>query len=199
MGRRKGVGGTERRYDWAYHVPRIINHISEGGLLAEYLRGENIPRHTFYTRLYNDRELYSVNGVLVTLMEGYRKAELIGIEAMIDDAVSIADREPRCYGADRRVDAGEVLWAEKRSAIRLKVAGMRNPEKYGNRVGIEHSGGIAHDVQVKGLSDEELASEIARLTATIVPMLALDGGVEDGGSESDEVGSGEALCLSSRG
>ena len=137
MGRRKGVGGTERRYDWAYHVPRIINHISEGGLLAEYLRGEDIPRHTFYTRLYNDRELYSVNGVLVTLMEGYRKAELIGIEAMIDDAVSIADREPRCYGADRRVDAGEVLWAEKRSAIRLKVAGMRNPEKYGNRVGIE--------------------------------------------------------------
>lgn len=76
-----------------------------------------------------------------------------------DDMTDIADEPPPLdqYG---KVDAGAVQHQRLRIETRKWIAAKLKPKKYGDKIGVEHSG------HIEQLSDEQIEAKIAALSAS---------------------------------
>ena len=79
-----------------------------------------------------------------------RAAREAGYDVIADECLTIADTEPS--------DSVAVQWQRLRIDTRLKLLAKWNPRKYGDRVGLDHTGGVAIRV-ITGVPDRELAQE----------------------------------------
>ena len=64
-----------------------------------------------------------------------RAAREAGYDVIADECLTIADTEPS--------DSVAVQWQRLRIDTRLKLLAKWNPRKYGDRVGLDHTGGVA--------------------------------------------------------
>lgn len=111
----------------------------------------------------------------------YARAREIQAEVRADEIGEIADNpqmgETRTYKGDGTVEVkeGDMLEHRKlRIATRQWYAEKLRPKVYGNKLGVEHSGSINHNVLM--LTDDDLVQELVAMLAS--GRLKLPGGVE---------------------
>ena len=119
-------------------VNEIIDWISHGQTLREYCRIEGNPSFkTVYNWIEKDKEFAT----------RFAQARDVGGDVIAEEALAIIDTFPIEAVSDSgsRLDAGHVAWLKNRAEMRLKLLAKWNPKKYGDKVGVEHSGAIALD------------------------------------------------------
>lgn len=92
--------------------------------------------------------------------ERFARAREEGADAIALDALAILDIEPEFAeswsenGGSRHRDSAHVSWLKNRFEGRLKLLSKWFPQKYGDKIGVEHQGGIALQV-TSGVPDHE--------------------------------------------
>ena len=119
----------------------IVVWISNGQTLRDYCRIEGNPAfRTIYDWLEKDKDFSA----------RFAQARDVGGDVIAEEALSIIDTFPIQAVSDsgNRLDAGHVAWLKNRAEMRLKLLAKWNPKKYGEKVGVEHSGSIALDTAI---------------------------------------------------
>ena len=118
----------------------ICEWISLGNTLRQWCRENDIHYSTVYLWMEKDAEF----------AQRFARARETGHDAIADEALAIIDTFPVETVSDSgsRLDAGHVAWLKNRAEMRLKLLAKWNPKKYGDRVGVEHSGSIALDTAI---------------------------------------------------
>lgn len=130
----------------ADQVEGIIEWISSGKTLREYCRQEgNPPWRTVYMWLEKDEEFSA----------RFAHAREMGMDAIAEDTLALIDTRPDLVISDSgsRMDAAFVSWKKNQVEQRMKLLAKWNPKKYGDKVGVEHQGGISIAV-VTGVPEE---------------------------------------------
>lgn len=115
----------------------ICEWISQGKTLRQWCRENDIHYSTVYLWLEKDKEF----------AQRFAQARDVGGDVIAEEALAIIDTFPIEAVSDSgsRLDAGHVAWLKNRAEMRLKLLAKWNPKKYGDKVGIEHSGSVALD------------------------------------------------------
>lgn len=124
----------------------ICAWIAEGKTLREYCRQEGAPAwRTVYDWMAKDQEFSA----------RFAQARELGQDAIAEDCISLIDTFPEYATSDSgsRVDSGFVQWKKNQVEMRLKLLAKWNPKKYGDRVGVDHQGGVQLNV-VSGVPEE---------------------------------------------
>lgn len=113
----------------------IIRRLGEGEPLSVICRTEGYPhRSTFHDWRAADPELD----------KRYVAAKLAGFDAIADDCLTIADDGTNDYTQDKDgndiVDRDHIQRSKLRVETRLKLLAKWYPTKYGDKLGLEHSG-----------------------------------------------------------
>jgi hypothetical protein len=118
----------------------ICEWISLGNTLRQWCRENDIHYSTVYLWMEKDADF----------SQRFARARDVGHDAIADEALAIIDTFPVETVSDSgsRLDAGHVSWLKNRAEMRLKLLAKWNPKKYGDRVGVEHSGSIALDTAI---------------------------------------------------
>ena len=115
----------------------ICDWISLGKTLRQWCRENDIHYSTVYLWMEKDKEF----------AQRFAHAREIGHDAIADETLEIIDTFPVEAVSDSgsRLDAGHVSWLKNRAEQRMKLLAKWNSKKYGDKVGIEHSGSVALD------------------------------------------------------
>lgn len=76
----------------------------------------------------------------------------MGEEVLFEQNMAIVDEMPP-VDANGKTDSGFVAWQKNRIWARLEMLKRMNPKKYGDKVGVQHEGGVTLNV-VTGVPDE---------------------------------------------
>ena len=119
----------------------ICEWIANGLTLRDYCRQEGAPSfRTVYNWIDKNKEFAA----------RFAQARDVGGDVIAEEALEIIDTFPMMADSDSgsRVDSGHVAWLKNRFEGRLKLLAKWNPKKYGDKVGIEHSGSVALDAAI---------------------------------------------------
>ena len=81
-------------------------------------------------------------------------ARELGHDAIAEETLEIIDTEPEFaeswsqFGGSKHRDSAHATWLKNRVEQRMKLLAKWNPKKYGDKVGVEHSGSIALDAAI---------------------------------------------------
>jgi hypothetical protein len=115
----------------------ILAWISQGKTLLAYCEQKGKPtRQTIVNWLDTDHEFLC----------HYKAARETGFEAMFEQCGEIADIEPET--------PVQAAWRRYQIDTKLKILRMANPAKYGEKVAVDHGGGIVLNV-ITGVPDGE--------------------------------------------
>ena len=118
----------------------IIALVDEGKSLRQACAEVDFPRQTFEHWLDDDKELSGQ----------YERARANRADKMFEEILAIQDEPPAFViqlggegeGGTQRIDPAFVSWQKNRVDTRKWMLGKMAPKKYGDRMEIEHSGGI---------------------------------------------------------
>lgn len=125
-------------------VEDILERLSRGETLISACREHGISNSAWARWMRKDPEL----------SRAYFEARSIGADAMAEGIIDIVDNCPR--------DAIEVAKARLRSDMRLRLLSKWQPDKYGDKVGVEHSGPGGAPIQVAQLDVVDLAKQMRK-------------------------------------
>ena len=117
-------------------VNEIINWIAHGNTLRSYCRQKNKPNwRTIYNWLEKD------DGDFIAR---FAHARDMGADAIAEECLEIIDAPPPLCGSEgnTRLDPAAVQMQKNRVEARLKLLAKWNPKKYGDKVGLDHTGDI---------------------------------------------------------
>ena len=103
--------------------------------------------HAVYTWMFQNEEF----------REAYARAREDQCETYADQLVEIADELPP-MDQGGRTDSGFVSWQKNRIDTRKWIASKLKPKKYGDKVGVEHSGAMSL-VVATGIPDDSTAED----------------------------------------
>jgi hypothetical protein len=111
-----------------------LDWISDGKTLRAFCRLKGKPAwRTIYHWLDKDPEF----------LARIAHARDMGADAIAEECLEIIDAMPMQTGGDNpRMDSAHVAWSKNRIEARLKLLSKWNPKKYGDKVGLNHEGGI---------------------------------------------------------
>ena len=124
----------------------LVEWISQGKTLREYCRQPGNPAwRTVYAWMEKDVDFYA----------RIAHARELGHDAIAEETLEIIDTFPMEAVSDSgsRLDSGHVAWPKNRVAQRMKLLAKWNPKKYGDKVGVQHEGGVTLNV-VTGVPEE---------------------------------------------
>ena len=124
----------------------LVEWISQGKTLREYCRQPGKPAwRTVYAWMEKDVDFYA----------RIAHARELGHDAIAEETLEIIDTFPMEAVSDSgsRLDSGHVAWLKNRVEQRMKLLAKWNPKKYGDKVGVQHEGGVTLNV-VTGVPDE---------------------------------------------
>lgn len=126
-------------------IDEICAWIADGNTLRAWCRQPGKPSWvTVYNWLDKDPE-FSLR---------FARARDMGQDAIAEDTMEIIDTFPvETGGENSRLDSAHVAWLKNRVEQRMKLLAKWNPKKYGDKVGIDHQGGVVLNV-VTGVPDE---------------------------------------------
>ena len=116
-------------------LDRVLDRMSEGETIVAACRAEGVPRRTFYDRVRADKDLEARKA----------QAEGEGIDALADRLMETA-----VDGSKDKVEG--LVDVDHIARARLKAETLRwflsklAPRRYGDKLGVEHSGGLALQV-----------------------------------------------------
>ena len=112
--------------------------------MTEYCRLDGKPsRATIYNWMDDDPEFAGQ----------IAHARARGEEVLFEQNMAIVD-EPPPTDMNGRTDSGYVAWQKNRVWARLEMLKRMNPAKYGDKVNLNHEGGVTLNV-VTGVSDDD--------------------------------------------
>lgn len=129
----------------------ICDRLADGESLRKICLDEHLPNKGTVFRWLASMPAFSDQYTLAREAQG---------EGDADDLKDIADELPP-VGPDGKVDAGAVQHQRLRIETRKWTAAKLKPKKYGERIGVDHSGSIG----VERMTDEQIAERIAALQA----------------------------------
>lgn len=110
----------------------ILQWITDGNTLRSYCRQAGAPGWmSVYNHINRSEER----------RDRYRKAREAGMDAIAEDTIAMVDEYPEKIQGDR-VDPGWVNWRRIQVEQRLRLLAKWDPKRYGDKVGIDHSGGV---------------------------------------------------------
>lgn len=116
----------------------VIAWISEGKTLRDFCRQPQMPSHrTIYDWLEDDEE-FALR---------FARAREAGHDVIADECFQIADEMPPT-DENGRTDSGFVAWQKNRIWTRTQLLAKWNPKKYGEKVGVEHSGNVGLSINI---------------------------------------------------
>lgn len=121
----------------------IIAWLSSGKFLTEYCCQKGNPSRT---------TVYSWMNKFPEFAEQVARAREMGEEVLFEQNMAIVDEMPP-VDANGKTDSGFVAWQKNRIWARLEMLKRMNPKKYGDKVGVQHEGGVTLNV-VTGVPDE---------------------------------------------
>ena len=124
----------------------ICEWIANGKTLREWCRIEGNPTWTTVYRWMEKDQEFS---------HRIAHARELGHDAIAEETIEIIDTFPVEAVSDSgsRLDSGHVAWLKNRVEQRMKLLAKWNPKKYGDKVGVQHEGGVTLNV-VTGVPDE---------------------------------------------
>jgi hypothetical protein len=116
----------------------LVEWISQGKTLREFCRIEGKPAwRTVYDWMVKDKDFSA----------RIAHARDLGHDAIAEETLEIIDSPPPS-DMNGKTDSGYVAWAKNRAEQRMKLLAKWSPKKYGDKVGVEHSGAIALDAAI---------------------------------------------------
>lgn len=116
----------------------IVEWISQGKTLRDFCRLEGKPAwRTVYDWMVKDKDFSA----------RIAHARDLGHDAIAEETLEIIDSQPPS-DMNGKTDSGYVAWAKNRAEQRMKLLAKWSPKKYGDKVGVEHSGAIALDAAI---------------------------------------------------
>ena len=125
----------------------IVEWISQGKTLSEWCRQNRVGVRTVYEWFEKETEFAA----------RYARARETGHDVIADECLAIADEMPPADG-NGRTDAGFVAWQKNRIWTRTQLLAKWSPKKYGEKVGVEHSGAMSL-VVATGIPDDSTAED----------------------------------------
>jgi transposase-like protein len=122
----------------------ICQWISLGQTLRQWCRENDVHYSTVYLWMEKDQEF----------AQRFARAREIGHDAIADETLEIIDTEAEFAeswskdGGSKHRDSAHAGWLKNRAEQRMKLLAKWNPKKYGEKVGVEHSGAIALDAAI---------------------------------------------------
>jgi len=123
----------------------IVEWISQGKTLREFCRLEGKPAwRTVYAWMEKDKDFYA----------RIAHARDLGYDAIAEETLEIIDTAPEFAeswsqnGGSKHRDSAHAAWLKNRVEQRMKLLAKWSPKKYGDKVGVEHSGAIALDAAI---------------------------------------------------
>ena len=123
----------------------IVEWISQGKTLREFCRIEGKPAwRTVYSWMEKDKDFYA----------RIAHARDLGYDAIAEETLEIIDTPPEFAeswskdGGSKHRDSAHGAWMKNRVEQRMKLLAKWSPKKYGDKVGVEHSGAIALDAAI---------------------------------------------------
>jgi hypothetical protein len=117
---------------------QLSEWIAHGKTLREFCRQEGKPAwRTVYDWMIKDKEFSA----------RIAHARDLGYDAIAEETLAIID-EPPPSDMNGKTDNGYVVWSKNRVEQRMKLLAKWSPKKYGDKVGIEHSGSVALDAAI---------------------------------------------------
>ena len=123
----------------------IVEWISQGKTLREFCRLEGKPAwRTVYAWMEKDKDFYA----------RIAHARDLGYDAIAEETLEIIDTAPEFAeswskdGGSKHRDSAHATWLKNRVEQRMKLLAKWSPKKYGDKVGVEHSGAIALDAAI---------------------------------------------------
>ena len=116
-------------------VEEICDWIAHGNTLRSYCRQKNKPNwRTIYNWLDKDSEFSS----------RFTQVRMMGADAIAEEALELIDTPPVLTGSEDspKLDNAHVNWMRNRADLRLKLLAKWFPQRYGDRVGLDHTGDI---------------------------------------------------------
>ena len=107
----------------------MVKWVSEGRPLREWCRQ---PGNAHWTTVYEWMDKDSEFSLRIA------RARDDGYDVIADECMRLADIEP--------IDQTHVGWRRLQIETRLKLLAKWNPKKYGDRVGVDHAGGVTLNV-----------------------------------------------------
>ena len=117
-------------------IDGLLRWIADGKTLREWCRQPGNPHFTTVYDWINANE---------NLILRFARAREDGFEAIAEECRHLADIQPQ--------DQVEVQWRRLQIDTRLKLLAKWSPNKYGDRVGVDHGGSVTINV-VTGLPDD---------------------------------------------
>jgi hypothetical protein len=126
-------------------VEEIVAWVANGSTLRAFCRQEGKPAwRTVYAWLEKDEDFHA----------RFAHAREMGQDAIAEDTLQIIDEFPMSTGGDNpRLDSTHVQYNKNRVEQRMKLLAKWNPKRYGDKVGVEHGGGVSINV-ITGVPDE---------------------------------------------
>lgn len=135
--RKRGRPPTEVPADLAQEA---LDWISKGNPLSEWCRlPGKVDRSTVHRWAEKDTEF----------AQRLAHARDLGYDEIALDIIRLAETKPLMFvdpGGYERVDQGSVAWHRLRVDTRMKLLACWSPNKYGNRVALDHAGGVSINV-----------------------------------------------------
>lgn len=139
----------------------ICARLADGESLRRICLDERMPpRRTVFGWLFNPK--------LEHFKHQYTYAREMQAESFADEMNDIADDASNDYMETVDNETGAILGYKlngehiNRSRLRIDtrkwIASKLKPKKYGDKVEVEHSGGVEHKVSLGDMTDEELAN-----------------------------------------
>tara|TARA_E500000305_G_C4022295_1_gene239621 strand:+ start:91 stop:555 length:465 start_codon:yes stop_codon:yes gene_type:complete len=116
-------------------VEEICDWIAHGKTLRSYCRRKGKPSwRTIYNWLDKDSEFSS----------RFTQVRMMGADAIAEEALELIDTPPVLTGSEDspKLDNAHVNWMRNRADLRLKLLAKWFPQRYGDRVGLDHTGDI---------------------------------------------------------
>ena len=116
-------------------VEEICDWIAHGKTLRSYCRLKGKPSwRTIYNWLDKDSEFSS----------RFTQVRMMGADAIAEEALELIDTPPVLTGSEEspKLDNAHVNWMRNRADLRLKLLAKWFPQRYGDRVGLDHTGDI---------------------------------------------------------
>lgn len=124
----------------------VIDWIAHGNTLRSYCRQKGKPS---WKTIYRWLEKSDDDSENKSFMTRFAHARDMGADAIAEECLEIIDAPPPLCGSEgnERYDPAAIQQAKNRVEARLKLLAKWNPKKYGEKVGLDHSGGISLSVQ----------------------------------------------------
>ena len=132
------------KYDRDQILKQAMLWVSAGKTLRDFCRQDGMPTFaTVYNWLKADEKASG----------DFQLARDVGHDVIAEECMQIADEMPPCDDKGK-MDAGFVSWQKNRIWTRTQLLSKWNPKKYGDKVNLNHEGGVTLNV-VTGVPDDD--------------------------------------------